>query len=132
MGSELYPETAKLAVEAWDRGERVWTVDMSGMGSGYEGSIQLTMFELLRAFHSHPIITNRKEWTEEEGEKAMDDLNKETLKINRKFQLGLSGAQAGEARAAAIKYSRWGYRHMVEKVEPDRRIEADKKILDRA
>ena len=47
--SDLYPQTALDALAAWDRGEHVWTVELGGIGPGYEMAIQTLAFELIRA-----------------------------------------------------------------------------------
>ena len=41
--------TAGELVEAWDRGETIWTLDMGGMGPGYEQAIQIAAVEFARA-----------------------------------------------------------------------------------
>lgn len=45
---ELYPETALDALARWDRGESVFTVEMGGLGPGYEQVIHIMAFEIIR------------------------------------------------------------------------------------
>jgi hypothetical protein len=39
---------------AWDRGATIWTLDMGGMGPGYEQAIQVTAVEFARAGKDMP------------------------------------------------------------------------------
>ena len=43
------PNTAAELVAAWDRGDLVPTIEMGGLGPGYEQAIQVLMIELLRS-----------------------------------------------------------------------------------
>ena len=46
----LYPETAIEALAKWDAGESVMTVEMGGLGPGYEQCIHIMAFEIIRAW----------------------------------------------------------------------------------
>mgnify|MGYP001560873457 FL=1 len=73
--------TAEQMLAAWDRGGLVASIEMGGMGPGYEQALQVCAMELL-----HTAIAGQ----------GFDeaDLNR----LDKEKVLGLSGAQAGAAR----------------------------------
>ena len=91
MDKSLYPESAKDAVERWDAGETVWTLEMGGLGPGYEQAIQTFMIEILReaVMRGKPAA----EYTNDNW-RAMADAVLHTMD---KELGGLSGAQYGGA-----------------------------------
>ena len=111
--SEKYdpiPETVSEALAKWDAGESVFSVEMGGLGPGYEQAIQILAFELMRAFGSVEIADGLSEdewqilW---EGElKRIRDATTDAL--NAKY--GYSGAQVGAATNLALCVIRQGYR----------------------
>ena len=42
--------TVAEALESWDAGESVWSIEMGGIGPGYEQCIQILAFEIMRDF----------------------------------------------------------------------------------
>lgn len=42
-------KTVSEQVEAWDRGESVWSIALGGLGPGYEQAIQIAAIEFARA-----------------------------------------------------------------------------------
>ncbi len=54
-----YPETAQDWLSKWDAGERVWSVEMGGIGPWYEQIIQITVAEILRALLALDIDKNK-------------------------------------------------------------------------
>lgn len=93
------PKSVKEAVERWDKGETLWTVEMGGMGPGYEQAIQVLMVEILRSlipFEEEKHI----EWTTERFQKIID----ETVRIHKEALGGMSGAQIGAAGNIAWKF----------------------------
>lgn len=103
----LYPETALDALQRWDLGDSVFTIEMGGLGPGYEQAIQLLVFEIVRDHHE---------------DKLPDTENKETLDAYRrtfgekaitrtdKLAGGYSGAQVGAAKRIAFRAIRDGWR----------------------
>lgn len=115
----LYPKTAREALEKWDTGESIFTVEMGGLGPGYEQVIHIACFELIRD------NLNRKLPPEKTSEKWYPNWGDKTFKrINGK--LGMSGAQAGVAKSMAYQYLKYGYAHMIEKAPKDRHIQVSK------
>ena len=47
---DLVPKTASEALARWDAGGSVFTLEMGGLGPGYEQVIHIVVFELIRAF----------------------------------------------------------------------------------
>lgn len=91
----LYPKTAKEALEVWDKGNNIFTIELGGFGPGYEQAIHIGVFELIRS-----ITENKKDekiLRMEEIDSEIKDqlLDKHLFKISEKYDLGLSGAQAG-------------------------------------
>ncbi len=84
--------TAQEALAKWDAGEILTSVEMGGIGPGYEQAIQIAIFEFIRR-----------------GEEGLNGL-------------GLSGAQAGAAAACAKVAIGQGWEFLLTKVPADRHI----------
>ena len=115
---DIVPETVEQALEKWDRDEPVFTVEMGGIGPGYEQCIQILVFELLRDATSGaipmPSVGQRlREW----GEATVGRLDPE---------LRFSGAQVGAAKSLASSMLIHGYRAAVRSVSDDRHIQVQK------
>ena len=95
------PETwsAVELVAAWDRGDSLWTVEMGGLGPGYEQAIQVAMIEIVRDNIDKPLPVP------EDADSWGDD----TLRKHSSALGGLSGAQAGAARSLAYRILKNGY-----------------------
>lgn len=95
---QLYGRSAKDLLNRWDTDQIVFTIEMGGLGPGYEQALQIAMFEMLRYLVNHrPRIAKSKlrdnnEWPVIRA--ALWDLPS----LNG---LGLSGAQAGAATQLA-------------------------------
>lgn len=92
----LYPTSPKDAVERWDRGDTVWSVEMGGLGPGYEQAIQVFMIEILREY----VMRGQKDYSAEEWGAMCDAV----LKTMDDKLGGLSGAQYGAARWLAYQF----------------------------
>ena len=90
-------------VRAWDADESVWTLDMSGMGPGYEQAIQILAIETCRDALEGPLPSS--ESTDEEkaawGEAAVTRSDEAAG--------GYSGAQVGAARWLAYRICAAGW-----------------------
>lgn len=114
---DLVPETCAEALEKWDRGEPVFTVEMGGIGPGYEQCIQILVFELIRAALAGemPVSgTPMRGWGEATVTRLNDALG------------GFSGAQVGAAKSLAAAMLINGYRAAVRSVDGNRMIQASK------
>lgn len=103
----LYGKDVVEWLKRWDEGKSVWSIEMGGIGPGYEQAIQITAVELVRFCVEKQYDSNS--WDEDEvwkkDIKEIQDAsyNNETIK-----KLGLSGAQAGAATQLAIKLYKYG------------------------
>lgn len=106
--------TAQEVLDRWDRGDTVWSVEMGGLGPGYEQRIQITAFEILR----------------ELLDRMRDDVQAAQSKaVARLDRLGLSGTQTGAATDLAEAIYRCGYREVLESVPGDRLIQVKRDFL---
>ena len=91
--------TVNELLTAWDKGETIWSVELGGLGPGYEQAIQIAAIEFARA---------AKDMTRTDDKKAdiekFSGLCNDALKpIDEKLG-GLSGAQFGQARWLAWQW----------------------------
>lgn len=93
------PKSAADAVAAWDRGETLWTIEMGGLGPGYEQAIQTATIEILRdhANDSAPTKENYGAWG-----------NDSISRIDERLG-GLTGAMVGAAKHLAFRAIRDGW-----------------------
>lgn len=109
---DVIPETVEDALAAWDAGELVSTVDMGGIGPGYEQCIQIMAFEIMR----------RLDGMDYEDTDAINKAAEEAIKTVS-GKLRPSGAQAGAAKNLAYIVCKKGYRTALkEDAVKDRRI----------
>ena len=96
MAYELIAPDAAEQLRRWDAGETIWTIDMGGMGPGYEQTIQVGAIELTRDQLGKPLpAPDDKKANRVWGDatiKRIDD------------QIGFSGAQWGACRFLAYKW----------------------------
>lgn len=110
----------------WDAGKSIWTIEMGGLGPGYEQCIQIAAAEVLRF-----LIDNKVDCaTQYEGDawKALRGEIDKSLRANPAINaLGLSGAQAGAATSLATMLYKTGPRGMMNDPRvKDRHIQASK------
>jgi len=113
------PETCDEALRRWDAGLSVFTVEMGGIGPGYEQVIHLMVFELIRQLRGVPLKDNE------------DDLNKQFsdyLKSSFVKELGPSGAQWGAAQNLAYVMLTQGYGDALRSVPDDRHIQVSRQF----
>lgn len=129
--AQIKPQNVDEALAAWDRGDEVETVEMGGMGEGYEMAIQCVAFELMRAMRDNPELHEQAHREMGEGETfppefgaALDavvhNLDAKQPDGSRKLG-GLSGAQVGAAKSMAVNFTRHGWDNARKQV-PDRMI----------
>lgn len=114
---DVRPKDARAALERWDEGGIVWTVEMGGLGPGYEQALQIAVWELVR------FLLESGKKPEEVSESAYDDF---LAPMSRKHGWGLSGAQAGAAKSLAFQFCAVGYRKVLDGVAEDRRIQVSR------
>lgn len=91
-------------LKRWDAGEIVWTIEMGGMGPGYEQAIQVTVAEVVR--YLVEIKIDFATLDDDAREILSGEIDK-ALWANKVINdLGLSGAQAGAAKSLAVAICR--------------------------
>lgn len=99
---ESYGADAADWLKRWDEGKSVWSIEMGGMGPGYEQCIHITAAELLRLMLAHKFDADL--WKDSDVWKSDRDLiDKEVFEVPAVKALGLSGAQFGAAMSLASK-----------------------------
>lgn len=111
------PRTVVDMLAAWDAGRSIWSVEMGGLGPGYEQAIQVAAIELVRDNQGKPFPANDDEyfvWGADTFGRIDDKLG------------GLSGAMAGAAKHIALQFLRNDYGGALDKIRtqaPDRMIQ---------
>lgn len=100
------PETVSEALKRWDSGQPVFTVEMGGLGPGYEQAIQIAAFEIMREFKDDAGVP---EMTEAEFNEKWDAEWRARADHAIPEGMGLTGAQAGGAMNLAFCVLRRGY-----------------------
>jgi hypothetical protein len=125
------PETCDEALRKWDAGETVFTVEMGGIGPGYEQAIQMLAFEMIRRclcgdLAIPPYGADFPDVDEKRVHEALDEV---VHVENAKGYGGFSGAQVGAAKNLAMCVVRRGYRTALrDPAVKDRLIQVAKKF----
>lgn len=123
---ELYGASAADWLERWDAGRSVWSIEMGGLGPGYEQCIQITAAEILRH-----MVGKGYDWAKwenpDEWKRVRDEIEEAGFKNPIIEKLGLSGAQWGGAMNLASCIFRMGPRGVMrdERVK-DRKIQVQR------
>ncbi len=115
---DYLPEKAIDALDRWDNGESLWSVEMGGLGPSYEQSIQFSVFEIIRELKGIAPKGNERTIN-----KRLDDA---LGKIDKKFDIGHSGATAGASKWLAYRLMKNGYKKSIQDAPKDRTIQIDK------
>jgi hypothetical protein len=120
IGIQQYGADAADWLARWDAGKSVWSIEMGGLGPGYEQCIHITCAEILRWFLKHKPDADKWKDTEvwKADRKRMEDWL-HTVPVVK--SLGLSGAQFGAALSLAAQLYKHG----------PRKIMADEQVKDR-
>ncbi len=120
----LHPETAKEALERWDENENIFTIEMGGLGPGYEQRIHIAVFEIIRDASVEKLEEYKNAGNDHELNEYMNNLLWSNWACKK---LGLSGAQARAAKNLAYYYIIKGYRKTLEIPEmKERHIQVQK------
>jgi hypothetical protein len=91
---------AKEQLSRWDSGRSIWSIEMGGMGPGYEQAIQTLAIEIVRDEMDKPIPEKPdRQW----GMSTVGRIDIE-LPDGRYSCGGFSGAQVGAARQLAYSW----------------------------
>ena len=116
LGLPPEPTNFQEWVEAWERGQSVWSIEMGGLGPGYEQAIQITAFRIAR--HLLDASYTEADFAEDKWPET-----RERLYAIDVSDLGLSGAQFGAACNLALCVYRRGRDALSEDEVKDRRIQ---------
>lgn len=120
MSSETL--TAEQWLAKWDAGEIVPTIEMGGLGPGYEQAIQITVAEILRGLIEHQAPRDDGDGLTDWWAEHRDDFTEVILNRPVVGQLGVSGAQWGGAVNLAVNIYRRGTEAFQDSELADRRI----------
>lgn len=112
-------ESAAEQLRRWDSGDAIWSIEMGGIGPGYEQAIQVLAIEIVRDNLGKGLPNPEdREW-------GMDTVRRLDAKgaDGKHFCGGFSGAQVGAARNLAFRWLERGPAALHEEVEQDRRIQ---------
>jgi hypothetical protein len=103
QAQKTYGLDAAEWLSRWDNNEIVWTVEMGGLGPGYEQVIQIASAEVLRIMIAENFDHQR--WGDtEKWDKDRDRINELAHHKETKItDLGLSGAQWGAVLSLATQ-----------------------------
>lgn len=102
---QRYGKDSADLLARWDAGQGVWSVEMGGIGPGYEQAIQVAAFEMLRRFVV--VGADAELWADTDVWTAVRaDISDHVTPIVE--PLGLSGAQWGAALSLAAAFYRQG------------------------
>ena len=108
--------TLEDAVKRWEEGGIVWTVELGGLGPGYEQCIQILMFELCSRLVGKKKEIKTPKAFETLAEPIIDELDQ---------TYGYSGAQVGVAKNLAYHFITQGYNKSIHTMKKDRLIQVD-------
>ena len=124
----LYGASATDWLERWDRGDGCWSIEMGGLGPGFDQCIHITMAEILRRLLARQYSieawhANNEAWKRDRDE--IESIMKSNATI--KGLGGISGAQWGAALNLATNFYRQGpVGVMKDKRVKDRHIQVQK------
>lgn len=122
---ESYGRDCTDLLARWDAGKSVWSVEMGGLGPGYEQAIQITAFEMLRVLLDQK--PDASKWQDTDAW-ATDRERLDCAVTPRLSGLGLSGAQFGAAMGLATRLYMNGPVKSMKTVDADRRIQVSRTL----
>ena len=123
---QSYGADAQDWLNRWDAGQGVWSIEMGGIGPGYEQCIHVTCAEILRWMLEHK--PDAAKWSEEAVWKSdREKIEQYGFKNEAIKELALSGAQWGAAlNLAAMFYNKGPREVMRDDRVKDRHIQVQK------
>lgn len=109
--------TLDEALAKWNADELVTTIEMGGLGPGYEQGIQIGVFELLNDLKGVEIPFSDKE----AAHKLIEETFYKTIARVKELD-GISGAMAGASMHIAYMFRLHGYSEAINMADQDRRI----------
>jgi len=123
---QTYGADAADWLARWDEGRTVWSIEMGGLGPGYEQCIHITAAEVLR--HLLAKRYDAEKWEDREQRKRdLDEIEKAAFANPTIGALGLSGAQWGAAlNVATMLYIRGPRATLTDESVKDRLIQVSR------
>lgn len=123
LNEQLYGKDAADWLKRWDEGRSVWSIEMGGLGPGYEQAIQITVAEILR--HLLSANYDASKWDDREAwQNDRKQIDVAAFANERIDKLGLSGAQFGAAlNLAGSLYKRGPQATLLDQRVKDRLIQ---------
>ena len=117
------PKTAWEALEKWDEGAIIRTVELGG-----EQTIHIGIFELLRSIKCEKVKDKILKEMDDKKNEVYGGRTIDTLlgKVNDEFDLQLSGGQAGAIISFTLMIIRDGWQETISKYKGDRIIQVTK------
>lgn len=113
--------TLKEAINKWNNKKTVWSVEMGGLGPGYEQCIQVLIFEICNKLIDAKLPIKDKEKAKEFEKLAEPIIHK----LDGTFG-GFSGAQVGAAKSVAFRFLTKGYDECLnDEAIKDRKIQVE-------
>jgi hypothetical protein len=104
---EFYGADAAEWLARWDAGDTVWTIEMGGLGPGYEQALQIAAAEIIRFMLAQAY--NASAWEDKDfWKKTREEIEQWSFADGPIKELGLSGAQWGAAMNIAVNFYRDG------------------------
>jgi hypothetical protein len=123
---ELYGADAVDWLARWDAGRSVHSIEMGGLGPGYEQCIQIMAAEVVRYLIEHKVDA-ATEYADDRWPSLRDAIDTWLFSNTKIKALGVSGAQVGAAYSLATKIYRDGPRVVMNVPEiKDRHIQVSK------
>src|SRR5258708_1760951 len=98
---------------AWDSGDTIWSVELGGLGPGYEQAIQIAAVEIARKLRHY-----KPTGTKEEQTKYVDKICYAVIHNIDKELGGLSGAMVDQAKWLAWQWCHnGGPKHLIERAK---------------
>ena len=124
---QSYGADAANMLKRWDEGRSVFTVEMGGLGPGYEQCIHVTMFEILRWLIAEKPDFGALEKDDAAWRALRDRMDAAIFAIPEMKEMGHSGAQFGAAVNLAIRFYRQGPRAVLTSPKiQDRKIQVSR------
>lgn len=110
-------QDAREQLRRWDGGGTIWSIEMGGMGPGYEQAIQVLAIEIVRDEIDKPVPTKPpKDWGDATITRVDVKQSDGTYSCG-----GFSGAQVGVAKQLAYKWLTIGPAACIKQVEDQSR-----------
>lgn len=116
--------TLKQAVKQYDSGSPIWSIEMGGLGPGYEQGIQLSCFEIIKKLKFIAPKGNQATIN-----KRLDDA---LSIVDKRHNIGHSGASAGASMWLAYKFMKTGYAETINTAPKNRLIQVDNNSIHKS